>query len=72
MDNEVTRFPLTELIVVDDIISAGSDLAQEVRDTLEAMREASGDPTDGQHLAVILERWEQLYGQYQRWLGEDA
>jgi len=45
----------------DEIIDCSVDMAQELQETLDAMREASGDDNDGSHLAALIERWEGLY-----------
>jgi len=45
----------------DEIVDCATDMAQELQETLDAMREASGDDDDGSHLAALIERWEGLY-----------
>ena len=47
--------------IVEQLLDIGIDMAKELQDILDDMREASGDDTDGAQIADLIERWELHY-----------
>lgn len=63
--------PLSQITLVDDMIEVGREMAGELTIHIEKMRQASGDERDGEQIAVLVDRWNNLYAQYRAWLEED-
>lgn len=63
---------MTELILIDDMIEVGREMAVELTTHLEEMRRASGDDSDGKQLELLIHRWNDLYATYRAWVEEDS
>ena len=58
----MTEDRATETVnLVDDLLDIGVEMAQELQDIVDDMREASGDDSDGAQIASLVERWEVNY-----------
>jgi len=69
-DNGMTRSAgsvVGPLIVCERVIECAEAMAQELQDTLDAMREASGDDSDGQHLELLIAEWERINRLLKEW-----
>jgi len=69
-DDSMTRSPgsvIGPLIVCERVIEWAEEAAQELQETLDAMREASGDDRDGEHLEMLIAEWERIHRLLREW-----
>jgi hypothetical protein len=58
---------MTRRSVFARVIECAEAMAQELQETLDAMREASGDDRDGEHLELLLAEWESIQRLLREW-----
>ena len=59
------------LVICDELIEVGAELAQKLQDIIGEAEEACGDSSCCEDLRQLVARWETLYARLEQWLAAD-